>query len=72
MGDAAGEAAGLGETCPVGAGLSPVVGEGIAGLCETTGTFGLTVGVVSVFLQPPSIARIIRANVMIAVAFFIF
>ncbi len=52
-------------------GLAVTAGEGIAGLSETTGTLGLTVGVTVAFLQPPSIASSIRASVIIAVNFLI-
>jgi len=52
-------------------GLEATAGEGIAELSETTGTLGLTVGVTTFDLQPPSIARSIKIIVIIADIFFI-
>ncbi len=73
LGDAAGEAEALGlaEGAAEVFGLALTDGEGIAGLCETTGTFGLADGFVVFVLQPPSIARSNRAKEMNTVVFFI-
>ena len=71
-GEVAGEAFGLCEGASEAFGLALTDGEGIAGLSETTGTFGLADGVVVLVLQPPSIARSNRARTIYAVVFFIF
>ena len=72
LGEAAAEAFGLADGLVEALGLAFTDGEGIAGLCETTGTFGLADGVVVLVLQPPNIARSIKTRVMIDDTFFIF
>ena len=67
FGLAAGEAAGEVEAF----GLALTDGDGIAGLVETVGTFGLADGVVVAFLQAPNIVRSINTKVMIAIVLFI-
>ena len=73
LGDAAGEAdaLGLAEGAAEALGLALTDGDGIAGLSETTGTFGLADGVVVLVLQPPSKARSNSAKDMNTVVFFI-
>ena len=63
---AAGETAVLacGEATGLTLGDAVTFGEDIAGVSETTGTLGLTVGVATFDLQPESIASSIKASVI--------
>jgi len=55
---------GLAEGAADALGLALTDGEGMAGLCETAGTFGLADGFAVLLLQPPSKARSNKARVI--------
>ena len=61
----------VGDVTGLTVGLAFIDGDGIAGLSDTTGTFGLTVGVTTFDLQPQSSAVRVSTSAKIAEFFFI-